>query len=669
MGIVLKNNAKSTLSSGISSLDTNIPVTDTSSFPSVSGGDYFYATIESTSGTYEIVKVTQVNASSFDVTRAQENTIAVPFNSGSRIELRITVQSLEDHFDSTLTAAQILDELLTVDGAGSGLNADLLDGIDSTAFALLSGAAFTGNVSTTGTFDVTSGTATIGKHALSGDASLTFQYHDDGVGTGTIFWNRGAVNRWYLRSSESALFIRNVNTGGNAVSFSYSTNNASFSGSLLPVVSDGSALGDASTMWSDLFLASGAVINFNNGDVTLTHSSNALTGSGGQLLWTYDGASTTPPARFTNTTDNANNTALVVESDRATPTAYDTAWIDWRVSNNAGTQTTIAKFGAAASDITAGSEDGVFYWRVLVNAVMTDKMYLTTSGLAPYTNDGLSLGFGAGSWADLFLASGGVINWNNGDVLLTHSSDLLTMTGGRFAVSQNISAGTPSGQFYNSTDAAAVMAIRLEGDRATPTTGDSVYASWYLSDSAGNQDEAMRIACSMWDITSTSEDSRLEIALLTAGTLTTRYEFYATVFRPNVSDGVALGDTSKQWADLFLATGGVINFNNGDVTITHSTNALTFAGAANGYVFNQHILGASHITAHYATAIPVGGTTGAGLRVSSTANFGVFFGSGAPSLSAAKGSLYLRSDGSGTNDRMYVNTDGATTWTAVVTVA
>lgn len=69
------------------------------------------------------------------------------------------------------------------------------------------------------------------------------------------------------------------------------------------------------------------------------------------------------------------------------------------------------------------------------------------------------------------------------------------------------------------------------------------------------------------------------------------------------------------------------------------------------------------------SAIPAGGTQKDGITFSSTANFGVFFGSGAPSLSAAKGSLYLRSDGSGVNNRMYINTDGGTTWTAVVTVA
>lgn len=73
---------------------------------------------------------------------------------------------------------------------------------------------------------------------------------------------------------------------------------------------------------------------------------------------------------------------------------------------------------------------------------------------------------------------------------------------------------------------------------------------------------------------------------------------------------------------------------------------------------------------HFAfTPIPAGGAAGSGYLLSSTANFGIFFGSNAPTLSAAKGSLYLRSDGSGVNDRMYVNTDGSTTWTAITTVA
>lgn len=66
-------------------------------------------------------------------------------------------------------------------------------------------------------------------------------------------------------------------------------------------------------------------------------------------------------------------------------------------------------------------------------------------------------------------------------------------------------------------------------------------------------------------------------------------------------------------------------------------------------------------------SIPAGGTQDVGLLLSSTAHFGVFFGSGAPSLSAAKGSLYLRSDGTTTNDRAYINTNGSTTWTNLTT--
>ena len=81
------------------------------------------------------------------------------------------------------------------------------------------------------------------------------------------------------------------------------------------------------------------------------------------------------------------------------------------------------------------------------------------------------------------------------------------------------------------------------------------------------------------------------------------------------------------------------------------------------------LLGTGAITAWNTTAIPAGGTTGTGYRFSSTSNFGVFFGSGAPTLSAAKGSLYLRSDGTGTTDRMYVNTDGSTGWAAVTTAS
>ena len=48
--------------------------------------------------------------------------------------------------------------------------------------------------------------------------------------------------------------------------------------------------------------------------------------------------------------------------------------------------------------------------------------------------------------------------------------------------------------------------------------------------------------------------------------------------KPISSNGIALGTSTSHWSDLFLASGGVINFNNGDVTITHAANSLTIAG-------------------------------------------------------------------------------------------
>jgi hypothetical protein len=55
------------------------------------------------------------------------------------------------------------------------------------------------------------------------------------------------------------------------------------SAAMSPVTSDGNALGTTSLMWSDLFLASGAVVNFNNGDVTITHAADNLAIAGGTL--------------------------------------------------------------------------------------------------------------------------------------------------------------------------------------------------------------------------------------------------------------------------------------------------------------------------------------------------------------------------------------------------
>ena len=54
----------------------------------------------------------------------------------------------------------------------------------------------------------------------------------------------------------------------------------------------------------------------------------------------------------------------------------------------------------------------------------------------------------------------------------------------------------------------------------------------------------------------------------------------ATAFAPSTSDGQALGTSSLMFSDLFLASGSVVNFNNGDVTLTHGSNTLVLDGGS-----------------------------------------------------------------------------------------
>ena len=73
---------------------------------------------------------------------------------------------------------------------------------------------------------------------------------------------------------------------------------------------------------------------------------------------------------------------------------------------------------------------------------------------------------------------------------------------------------------------------------------------------------------------------------------------------PGTDDGTALGTTSKKWSDLFLADGAVLNFNNGDITLTHGSNILTFAGGT--LEVSTLTIGGTGIVAQ-ATASAVGG--------------------------------------------------------------
>jgi hypothetical protein len=98
MGIKLTNNAFGTLAAGINSSATSITLTSGQGarFPTLGAGDYFYATLIDTSNNLEIVKCTARSTDVLTVVRAQESTTARAYNTGDRIEIRITAQTFLD---------------------------------------------------------------------------------------------------------------------------------------------------------------------------------------------------------------------------------------------------------------------------------------------------------------------------------------------------------------------------------------------------------------------------------------------------------------------------------------------------------------------------------------------------------------------------------------------
>ena len=82
---------------------------------------------------------------------------------------------------------------------------------------------------------------------------------------------------------------------------------------------------------------------------------------------------------------------------------------------------------------------------------------------------------------------------------------------------------------------------------------------------------------------------------------------------------------------------------------------------------NGPVTATGNLTADSGTAPTAGGMLA--VQISSTAGLGIYVGSGAPTIAAAQGSLYIRTDGSSTSTRLYVNTTGSTTWTNVTTAA
>ena len=180
---------------------------------------------------------------------------------------------------------------------------------------------------------------------------------------------------------------------------------------------------------------------------------------------------------FTNTNTAARTYTLQDSSDTlvgrdTTDTLTNKTLISPKINENVVLTTTATKLNYLTSATgTTGTTS--------TNVVFSTSPALTTptvvTSINPSANDGASLGVSGTAWADLFLASGGVINWNAGDTTLTHSADTLTQT--------SVNAGA-TGAVYE-----------LYQNSASPAASDAVgVIKFFGNDSGAAKQEYGRIS-------------------------------------------------------------------------------------------------------------------------------------------------------------------------------
>jgi hypothetical protein len=337
---------------------------------------------------------------------------------------------------------------------------------------------------------------------------------------------------------------------------------------LLPGVSDSIALGSATFQWSDLFLGTGGLINWANGNATLTHSTGLLTTN---VPVTITGVATADGFAPTATTATGNRLYLPAANTlgfaingagelQLTATALSPITDDGLALGVVTTNRWADLFFASGAVINFNSDVTITHSSDTLAFAGASTAYTFAQGpITPVSNDAVALGTATVSWADLFLASGGLINWNNGAFTLTQATTNLAASG---TLSTGVN-GTLGGQitFNGATSGSSTLNVAAAAGTSNFTLPVGNGTNNFVLTTNGSG------VTSWTDITSGIAANRALSNLASVA--------INTALLPGVSDSIALGSATFQWSDLFLGAAGVVNFDNGNATITHSAGLLT----------------------------------------------------------------------------------------------
>lgn len=161
-------------------------------------------------------------------------------------------------------------------------------------------------------------------------------------------------------------------------------------------------------------------------------------------------------ATITNTADAASSQVMILEGDRATMVENDEAYLSMRLSNDAGTQTEIARLTWVATDVNAAtSVDGRIDFAVMTAGSLVDELQLDGTALSPSVDAGLALGTTLLGYTALYLSSSAATQID----ILAENQGAGNNTAGRPLL---IAAGAAG----SSTTGAAGGALYLEGGNA-----------------------------------------------------------------------------------------------------------------------------------------------------------------------------------------------------------
>ena len=313
---------------------------------------------------------------------------------------------------------------------------------------------------------------------------------------------------------------------------------------------------------------------------------------------------------------------------------------------------TIAANTASTSNITGALTvaGGVgISGNLYVTGDIFGNVSLTDISVATVTATGNVVG-GNINTAGLISATG---NITGGNILGGANVNATTHTGTTVSVTANVTGG-------NLITAALAQAATLSATGAVTFSGTNTNQNIGTSQTTGTLTLGGTSQTGTITVGQSTASQTTNIQTGATGTGNTKTISVGTGGLAGSTTSIAVGPVSATTA------AGTVTFNTATVVAVANTSGTALSVAGNVTGGNLRTAGA--VVAASGQAITAGGTT-AGLEFSSTTDFGIFFGSGVPTISAAKGSLYLRSDGTTTNDRMYVNTNGSTTWTAVITAA